>query len=616
MNQSIEALDTFCGTPFWNASLTWNTTNPDFTICFEKTALVFIPVGFFWTFLPLEIIFLKRSQYRDIGRNWRYLLKRLILFVLVLICICDFFSNAPANIPLQKVNIFMPIVKLITFATCGVLAHKNTRNGYRGSGHQFLFWLLCTICGIPQFRSELQRVSGEFISENVFSDITYLLYFPLVCCMLILNSISEGVPRIMLKKQKESPIKEYGFLGKLLYIAYGSILYKGFRKPLEFEDTWYLDYENRAENIVPLFENEFKRRQEYNTKKNSEFSKKRHAKNANIVSALSVLFACFYPAFLIGILCRLVGEFILFINPQILRLLISFIGSDEPMWKGYLYAISMFIFGSTHTLINNTHMYNLWLFSIRSQTAIRSAIYRKALRISNATKKDKTVGEIVNIMAVDANRFQDFSLHVPALLSAPLQLALSLYFLWQEVGPSILAGFAVMILLIPLNVFIVRQSKKLQVKQMKDKDERVKMMNEVLNGIKVLKLYAWEPSFERIVEKIRVKEIKTILLMNYLNAVAQFVWNMAPFLVSFVTFATYVLIDENNVLDAPKVFVSLSLLNILRAPLNQIPTVMSTLVQTAVALKRINAFLNADELDPYIEHDRTEGIDLIYHSRP
>lgn len=69
--------------------------------------------------------------------------------------------------------------------------------------------------------------------------------------------------------------------------------------------------------------------------------------------------------------------------------------------------------------------------------------------------------------------------------SAPLQIALALYFLWGILGPSVLAGLAVMIILIPVNGLIASRVKTLQIRQMKYKDERVKLMNEVLNGIKV-----------------------------------------------------------------------------------------------------------------------------------
>jgi hypothetical protein len=89
--------------------------------------------------------------------------------------------------------------------------------------------------------------------------------------------------------------------------------------------------------------------------------------------------------------------------------------------------------------------------------------------------------------------------------SAPLQIALAMYFLWQILGVSSLAGLGVMILMIPLNGVIARMTRKLQVLQMKQKDSRIKEMNEVLNGIKVIKLYAWERPFEAVIQKVEFR---------------------------------------------------------------------------------------------------------------
>ena len=107
------------------------------------------------------------------------------------------------------------------------------------------------------------------------------------------------------------------------------------------------------------------------------------------------------------------------------------------------------------------------------------------------------------------------------------------FFNFFFIGPSVLAGLAVMIILIPLNGFIASKVKTLQIRQMKNKDERVKLMNEVLSGIKVLKLYAWEPSFEEQILKIRNKEIQVLKEAAYLNAGTSFIWSCAPFLVMF-----------------------------------------------------------------------------------
>ena len=68
---------------------------------------------------------------------------------------------------------------------------------------------------------------------------------------------------------------------------------------------------------------------------------------------------------------------------------------------------------------------------------------------------------------------------------------------------------------------------------------------------------------------IRDNEITVLKKAAWLNAIVSFIWTSVPFIVTLATFATYVLIDENNVLDAQKAFVTLSYMNILRMPLSK-----------------------------------------------
>lgn len=168
---------------------------------------------------------------------------------------------------------------------------------------------------------------------------------------------------------------------------------------------------------------------------------------------------------------------------------------------------------------------------LRIRTAIIGAIYKKALTLSNLARKESTVGEIINLMAVDAQHIMDLVPHISLLWSAPLQIGFALYFLWDLLGPSVFAGLAVMLVLIPISGYVANKIEALQVRQMKNKDDRVKMMNEILNGIKVLKLYAWESSFEAQVLKIREKEFKMLKKIVYLESGTTFIWNCTPFLV-------------------------------------------------------------------------------------
>jgi len=185
-------------------------------------------------------------------------------------------------------------------------------------------------------------------------------------------------------------------------------------------------------------------------------------------------------------------------------------------------------------------------------------------------------------MAVDAQRFLDMTSFINMIWSAPLQILLSLYFLYLELGLSVLGGLAVMIIMIPINGYFTSLSKKLQIKQMKFKDERVKAMNEILSGIKVLKLYGWEEAFMTNILKIRDRELNNLKTINYYGCVLQCLWYCAPFFVSFVTFATYVLIDDKNTLTAEKAFVSLALFNILRFPLSLLPNLITSIIMVYI----------------------------------
>lgn len=170
-----------------------------------------------------------------------------------------------------------------------------------------------------------------------------------------------------------------------------------------------------------------------------------------------------------------------------------------------------------------------------------------------------------------------------------------------------------MVLLIPLNAVVAQKMKKYQYSQMRDKDRRTRLMDEILNGMKVLKLYAWEPSFEEQVLAIRAREITALKKAAYLNSFTTFMWTCAPFLVALASFTTYVLSDPANILDANTAFVSLTLFNLLRVPLNILPMLLVFMVQCEVSLQRINKFVNSDELDPNaVGHDAssTEAVTI------
>lgn len=105
--------------------------------------------------------------------------------------------------------------------------------------------------------------------------------------------------------------------------------------------------------------------------------------------------------------------------------------------------------------------------------------------MNNRARTESTVGEIVNLMSVDAEHVKDLAGYLWALWSSPFQIIGSIIFLYFTVGYAMFAGLGVMILMIPVNMVILNKVQYYEGKLMERKDERIKLMTEILNGIKV-----------------------------------------------------------------------------------------------------------------------------------
>ncbi|XP_014612654.1 PREDICTED: multidrug resistance-associated protein 1 isoform X2 [Polistes canadensis] len=624
-----QTMDQFCGSKFWDANLTWNTDDPDLTECFQKSVLIWVPCLFLWIFSAMEVYYLLNSRRKNIPYTWLYISKQVLTAALIVLTVVDL-GKAIYNIPYEtvyNVDYVTPVIKIVSFVLAGTLLFYNKKYGMRTSGLLFLFWFFLVLCGIVQFRSLLIRYSNE---ELTYLFVSYMIYYSLVMSMFLLNFFVDAEPKYSEYPLVERPCPEQNssFPSRLTFAWFDALAWKGFKKPLEANDLWSMNPEDTATEIVPKFAtywNKIPRKEDklfwsYFSVQNAKASFRKSSGQVNfdntskkkVSSILPPLCKAFGATFIFGAVLKLVQDIMSFISPQLLKLLIRFVSGGEPLWKGYFYAILLLITATLQTLVLSQYFHRMFLVGLRIRTALITAIYRKAMRMSNSARKESTLGEIVNLMSVDAQRFMDLTAYINMIWSAPLQIVLALSFLWEKLGPAVLAGLAVMIVLIPINALIANKVKTLQIRQMKDKDDRVKLMNEVLNGIKVLKLYAWEPSFEEQILHIRKKEIQVLKEAAYLNAGTSFIWSCAPFLVSLVSFATYVLIDEKNVLDSETAFVSLSLFNILRFPLSMLPMMIGNIVQAYVSIKRINKFMNTEELDPNnVQHDPSELHPLI-----
>ncbi|XP_054712440.1 multidrug resistance-associated protein 1-like [Uloborus diversus] len=246
--------------------------------------------------------------------------------------------------------------------------------------------------------------------------------------------------------------------------------------------------------------------------------------------------------------------------------------------------------------------------SILPRSGLKAAIYRKVLRLSSGSRRHYTMGELCNLAEVDSQRIFELVWSINSLWSYPLRIALTVALLWQYLGAACLAGMALMLVLMPLTGLLAVYVHRVQRTQMEWKDSRLRQMSEILNGIKVLKLFAWEQPFMERVGDVRQSEAVSIKKLAFLNGTILFLWISAPFLIAVSSFVTYVLMDEKNVLDPSIAFVSLTLFNKLRSSMSAVPQVIAEVVQSRIAFKRVTDFLLSDEIKPdAVESDTTVG---------
>lgn len=273
---------------------------------------------------------------------------------------------------------------------------------------------------------------------------------------------------------------------------------------------------------------------------------------------------------------------------------------------------------------------------MKVRVAMCSMVYRKSLRLSKTALGDTTTGQVVNLISNDVGRLDLILLFVHYLWLGPTETIVVTYFLWREISYASLFGVAFMLCFIPLQGYLGKKTSVLRLRTALRTDERVRLMNEIVQGIQVIKMYAWEFPFAKMVEYARRKEINAIRYISYIRGI----------LLSFIMFLTRVSIFISLVgfvllgfdLTAKQAFVVTAYYNILRITMTvQFPQSIAQLAETFVSFKRIQKFMTygeasitsnekdtnvnqetlADSNQSTIEKD-TIGIESLYkpHSNP
>uniref|UniRef100_A0A674EDK9 ABC-type glutathione-S-conjugate transporter n=1 Tax=Salmo trutta TaxID=8032 RepID=A0A674EDK9_SALTR len=539
--------------------------------CFQNTVLVWFPCFYLWLLAPFYALKLYCHDCGCIRISTLCTAKTVILYI------CCFIEGSQQD---NSCVLAICIIQLERIRGC------------RSSIFLFLFWVLAVVCSLVPLRAKIQLG----ITTDIVRYTAFFSYFSLQLAQLFLCCFADQPPEGKTVLVKEGVLNLHT---QCIIAVPLRLVVKGYRTPLEAGDLWNLREEDTSDKIISDLEEEWTtecRSSTHVLPDQAQILRKLQKEQSSGFCLLRTLARNFGPYFLTGTMCIIFHDFFMFAIPQVLSLLLGFMNEeDAPLWKGYFYATLMFLLSCLQSLFNHQYMYTCFTVGMRVKTAVMGLVYRKSLVINSASRRTCTVGEIVNLVSADTQKLMDFVVYFNAVWLAPIEIALCLFFLWQHLGPSALAGIATVILIFPLNGFIAKKRSKLQV-QMKFMDGRIKLMNEILNGIKILKFYAWEKAFLEQVLGYREKELKALKKSQILYSISIASFNSSTFLIAFAMFGVYVLIDDKNVLDAQKVFVSMALINILKTPLSQLPFAMSTTMQAIVSLKRLGKYLCSEEL--------------------
>nr|XP_035935991.1 multidrug resistance-associated protein 4 isoform X3 [Halichoerus grypus] len=235
----------------------------------------------------------------------------------------------------------------------------------------------------------------------------------------------------------------------------------------------------------------------------------------------------------------------------------------------------------------------------------------EALRLSNVAMGKTTTGQIVNLLSNDVNKFDQVTIFLHFLWAGPLQAIAVTALLWMEIGISCLAGIAVLIILLPLQSCLGKLFSSFRSKTATFTDVRIRTMNEVITGIRIIKMYAWEKSFADLITYLRRKEISKILSSSYLRGMNLASFFVASKIIIFVTFTTYVLLG--NVITASHVFVAVSLYGAVRLTVTLFfPAAIEKVSEAVISIQRIKNFLLLDEISQRTPQLPSDGKMIVH----
>jgi ATP-binding cassette subfamily C (CFTR/MRP) protein 1 len=404
------------------------------------------------------------------------------------------------------------------------------------------------------------------------------------------QSNAEVIPTVPPSTQSDKSLEEKSNWWAFIFMTYLDPIFAiGYQRPLELEDLGAPHVNNRADNLHGKFFANYDKQKHLPLHKRSLW----HALWLT-VGYWRVLLAMIW----FGVSAALQLGPVLILN----RMVKHFEGS-QPLSKGSLWVLValLFVFPMLSSMFlahSNAIMANI---GAQVRNTLIDVIYRKSLTISSAKRHSISTGRIITMFSDDTNQIRNFLFFMNNAVLAPFQIGACLYLIYQQVGAAVFVGLGYSICVTPITGMIFGAVFAMRKQKMVKTDGRVKLMNEVLNGIRIIKYYAWENAFVKKISEVRREEVMYLKKMGYLfNIPFAILLLGAPQIQTVLIFLTY--IGTGHQLDAATAFTTLTLFGIMTSPFIFLPFGLQQYSQSLVSMRRIMEYLDSEDIKPYVDY--------------
>ncbi|XP_075459040.1 ATP-binding cassette sub-family C member 9 isoform X4 [Ascaphus truei] len=622
----------FCGN---DTSSSYNVNNGVLNnVCFLD-ALTLVP-HVFLLFITFPILFIgwgSQSSKVQIHHNtWLHFpghnLRWILTFALLFVHVCEIAEGivSDTHMASRHLHLFMPAIMGFVAATTSIVYYHNieTSNFPKLLLALFLYWVLAFISKTIKLVKYCEKGIGPHQLRFCITGTMVILYGLLMAVEINVIRVRKYV--FSMSPQKVKPPEDLQDLGvrflqpfvnllsKATYWWMNTLIISAHKRPIDLKIIGKLPIAMRAlTNYVSL-------------KDAYEEQKKKVADQPNKKPSIWLaIYRAFGRPILLSSTFRYLADLLGFAGPLCISGIVQRLGeinktnstagptqipatefqefspyllsSKEFLENPYVLAVLLFL----ALILQRTFLQASYYVTIETGINLRGAllamIYNKILRLStsNMSMGEMTLGQINNLVAIETNQLMWFLFLCPNLWAMPVQIIMGVILLYKLLGLSALVGAAVIVLLAPVQYFIATKLAEVQKSTLDYSTERLKKTNEILKGIKLLKLYAWENIFCSSVEETRMKELTSLQTFALHTSLSIFMNAAMPIAAVLATFVTHAYVSTSPLTPA-NAFASLSLFHILVTPLFLLSTVVRFAVKALVSVQKLNEFFISDEI--------------------